>query len=188
MDQPLNFWGVVIACPGCEKTPVCKHMSKNLEQFKCSCQRNHGSCTLDDVMWGGGTPEAWKKTLADAPLTSVCSLVVSNEFHSFASDSGRHSGQKDESMLCDMFDGMSIRRHAKIDGDISTSETNVGTLGFIQPDYFEPLIRRGNDPSGLFRRFVIAAPAVDFKKFKDIERLPHVVQFKPCKVAPFFSD
>ena len=31
MDQPLNFWGVIIACPGCKKTPVCKHMSKNLE-------------------------------------------------------------------------------------------------------------------------------------------------------------
>ena len=79
----------------------------------------------------------------------------------FVSDSERDSDQKDESMLCDMFDGMPIRRHTKIDGDISPLQTNVGTLRFIQPDHFEPLFMHGNDPSRLFQRLTIAAPAVD---------------------------
>ena len=28
MSQPLNFWTVVLACPGCKKTPMFKHVVK----------------------------------------------------------------------------------------------------------------------------------------------------------------
>ena len=85
-------------------------------------------------------------------------------------------------MLCDKLNCMLIKKHAKIYGDMSISETNIGALGFVQPDHFEPLIRRGNDTSGLFRRFIIEAPAVTFKKIKDIERFSHTTQVKPCKI------
>ena len=78
MDKLWNVWGVIISCPGCKKNPICKHMSKNFEELKWSYQRNDGSFTLDDVMWGRGALEDWKKTLAESPLTSACSLVASN--------------------------------------------------------------------------------------------------------------
>ena len=81
-----------------------------------------------------------------------------------------------------MLDGMPITRHTKINGDMSIEETNTSILEFAQLDHFEPLIRRGNDASRLFRRLMTPALAVNFKQFKDIEKLDQAVQHKPCKI------
>ena len=47
-----------------------------------------------------------------------------------------------------MFDGVSIRRHTKIDGDTNIDEPNVAIAGMMQPKHIIPWIRAGSDPSG----------------------------------------
>ena len=127
---------------------------------------------MEDVSWGGGTSEAWKKTLADTPLTDGNSLVVSNEFNSFLNDLDKCSSSKgDKNMLCDMFDGMSIRRHTKIDGDMNIDKPNVAITGMTQPEHIIPWIRAGSDPSGFWNRLQIVAPFVKFKSYDEVESL-----------------
>jgi hypothetical protein len=183
MNQPVKVWVEIIAYPGCKKTVIYKLFNDNLERIKSSYQRNLIPCNLIDAIYGGGTTEAWKKALCDGPLTDGSSLILCNEFNSFLDDLDKYSSSKgDKSLLCEMFDGMSIRRHTKCDGDMSVDKTNVSITGMIQPDFALPNMEEGNDSSGLYRRFFCCAPKVGFSNYEDSSILDHDSYFKPSAV------
>ena len=89
-------------------------------------------CNLHDAMYAGGTTEVWKKALCDGPLTDGSSLVLSNEFNIFLNDLDKYSSSKgDKSLLCEIFDGMSIYRNTKSEGNMSAEKMNVSITGII---------------------------------------------------------
>ena len=151
MSQPMNIWTVNLAFPSCKKTPLHKLFNKNLDKFKSIYQRDFIPKILSDAMQGGGTAEALKKSLSDSALTDGCCLIFSNEFNSFLVDLDRYSNSSgDTSFYCGMFDGLSMRRHAKTDGAMNVDKTNMVISGMMQLDFFMPLLLNGSDPSGLF--------------------------------------
>ena len=74
-------------------------------------------------------------------------------------------------MLCDVFDGVSIRRNANIDGDMNTDKPNVAMTGMTQPECIIPWMKASSDPSGLQNRVQIIAPSVKFKTYDEIKSL-----------------
>ena len=77
------------------------------------------------------------------------------------------SSKGDKSLLYEIFDGMSIRRHTKCDGDINNDKTNASITGMIHLDFVLPTMEEGNDSSGLYRRFFYVAPKVGFSNIED---------------------
>lgn len=181
--QPVKVWVELIAFPGCKKTAICKLFNENLDRFKSSYQCNLILCNLRDAMHASGATKAWKKALCDGPLTDGSSLVLSNEFNTFLDDLDKCSSSKgDKSLLCEMFDGMSIRRNAKSEGDMSVEKTNVSITGMMQPDFALPNMEEGEDASGLHRRFFYCAPKVRFSNYDDSADVDHESYFKPSRV------
>ena len=187
ISQPIKVWVELVVFPGCKKTATCKLFNENLDRFKTSHQRNLTPCNLHDAICAGGTTEAWKKALCDGPLTDGSSLILSNEFNTFLDDLDKCSSSKgDKSLLCEMFDGMSIRRHTKTDGDMSVDKTNISITGMIQPDFALPSMEEGNHSSGLCRRFFYCAPKVGFSNCDDSADVDHDSFFKnhqKCSVS-----
>ena len=74
-------------------------------------------------------------------------------------------------MLCNMIDGVSIRRNEKNDSYMSIVKPNVSMTNMTQPEHIIPRMRSSSDPSGLWNRFKIIAPFVDFKSYGEVESL-----------------
>ena len=81
MSQPMNVWTVNFAFPGCKKTHLRKIFDKHLDNYKSICRRDFILKFLRDVMWGGDSTEALKKSLSDSALRDGCCLIFSNEFN-----------------------------------------------------------------------------------------------------------
>ena len=52
-------------------------------------------------------------------------------------------------MLHEIFDGMPIRRHVKIDGDVNVDRPNSRITGMMKPECIIPWMRAGSYPFSL---------------------------------------
>ena len=77
-----------------QKTPIYKLICDNIEIFSENYKQNFEKYNINDVMWGGGTTEALKKSLGDTELTDGCALIVSNELNSILDDMDKYNGSK----------------------------------------------------------------------------------------------
>ena len=131
MKQPIVVWSANVSPPGCKKTPIYKLICENVECFSKHYKRNFEKYNINDIMWGGGTTEALKKSLGDTKLTDGCALIVSNELNSILDDMDKYNGSKggDINFFCDLYDSIGLRRKTKCDGDIHVEKTNVSMCG-----------------------------------------------------------
>ena len=53
IEQPINIWSMVVAYPGCKKTPLFSLFMSNLDRFAPGCKRDLFPENLYDSMWGG---------------------------------------------------------------------------------------------------------------------------------------
>ena len=74
-----------------------------------------------------------------------------------------------------------MSRHTKTDGILSVDKTNMARSGMIQPDFFNPLLQNGKDPSGLHRGVLTCAPNVKFESFEENEEISNFDYFLPSK-------
>ena len=68
-----------------------------------------------------------------------------------------------------MFDSMSIRKHAKFDGDMRADRPSVAMTGTIQPENIVPLMRASSKLSSLWNRLRIIVFFVDSKTCNEVE-------------------
>ena len=138
-------------------------------QFAPKYHRNHEQRSLKDVIWQSGTTEAMKTSLTDCVVTDGCALITSNEFYSFISELDKYSSSKgDKNFFCDLYDGLGIKRCTRGEGSIFIDNTNISITGLIQPDHISNILSSGNDPDGLFKRFLYCAPNINFGHFDDM--------------------
>ena len=72
-------------------------------------------------------------------------------------------------ILCDIFDGVSIRRHTKIYGDVRIDKPNFSITSMMQPRWIIPWMKADSELSGLWNHFQIFAPFADFKTCDEVE-------------------
>ena len=74
---------------------------------------------------------------------------------------------------------MLINTSTKGEGKIYVPKLSVSIFGFIQPQYLIKCIQSANDPCGLFNRFFIFIPNVEFPSLEDRKKITKENQLKP---------
>ena len=102
-----------------------------MECFSKHCKCNFTKCSINDIIWEGGTTEALKKSLGDTNLTDGCALITSNELNSIPDDMGKYNSSKggDINFFCDLCDSTGLRRKTKCDRSIHAEKISVSMCG-----------------------------------------------------------
>ena len=167
-----------------------KYYSDNLEKFKCEYKRNFQPCTLSDVQWGGGTAEALKNSLSQAPITDGCMLAYCNEFNKLLGDMNKFNNANDDNNIyCNIYDGILVNNHTKSEGKLYVPNPSMAVCGFVQPQYLVNKIQKENDHSSLFKRIFISTLYVEFTDLDEDKTIDEVKVFLPsCIRSVIIND
>ena len=108
--------------------------------------------------------------------------MKSNKFSTFIDDLDKYSSSKgDESLLYEMLNAMSMKRHAKCNSKWVRSKTNVSMTRIIQPIFLLLNIEAGNDSSRLHCRFFYYALKVGYSNHAILKDIKSDSYFKLAK-------
>ena len=112
MKQPIVVWSANVSPPGRKKTPMHKLACDDVEILSKHCERNFVKCSINNVMWEGGTMEALKKSLNNAKTSDDCALIASNYLNSILDDADECSSTKEVTeFFYDLHDSIGLRRN-----------------------------------------------------------------------------